>query len=65
MLGLAAVGLAVLASVVWLLTSRGAGARTAGGVDARPRGALKGNIEIERYGDLRPSNGVSALPGRD
>ena len=34
MLGLAAVGLAVLASVVWLLTSRGAGARTAGAVDA-------------------------------
>ena len=53
-LGLAAVGLAVLASVVWLLTSRGAGARTAGGVDAAAyEEYVKGNIEIERYGDLR------------
>ncbi len=53
-LGLAAVGLAVLASAVWLLTSRGAGARTAGGVDAAAyEEYVKGNIEIERYGDLR------------
>jgi serine/threonine-protein kinase len=44
----------VLASVAWLLTSGGAGARPAGGVDgAAYEEYLKGNIEIERYGDLR------------
>jgi len=54
MLGLVAAGLGVLASVAWLLTSLGAGPREAGGVDAAAyEEYLKGNIEIERYGDLR------------
>ena len=53
-LGLVAAGFAILALAVWLLTSGGAGARTGSGVDGEVyEEYLKGNIQIERYGDLR------------
>ncbi len=54
MLGLAAGGFAVLASVAWLLTSAGADTPTGGRPDAEAyEEYLKGNIQVERYGDVR------------